>query len=278
LPAVPQRLLGPAVILRSLILFNLLFAVQTVMDVNYLWCGVALPQGMTYATYAYRGIYPLILTALLSACFVIVAMRPGDAAERSPMIRGLVLLWIGQNVLLMISAILRLDLYVEAYSLTYLRVAAFVWMALVAVGLVLIVARAVFYRSNGWLVRMNAAVFVLTLFSCCFINFPDIVATYNVTHSRDVGGSGERLDVDYLASLGPQVIPALDLYVARLDGFALAPLYTFTKITTLRDSLAASHRAEMTNWRAWNLRGARLLHYLDDHMPRQASRGLRDGT
>ena len=36
----------------------------------------------------------------------------------------------------MISSILRLDLYVGIYSLTYWRVAAFIWMGLVAVGLV----------------------------------------------------------------------------------------------------------------------------------------------
>ena len=62
--------------MRSLVLFNLLFAVQTVMDVHYLWRGAALPDGMTYATYAHRGAYPLIVTALLAAGFVLVAMRP----------------------------------------------------------------------------------------------------------------------------------------------------------------------------------------------------------
>jgi hypothetical protein len=64
-----------AAVLRSLVLFNVLFAMQTGMDFNYLWRGAALPDGMTYASYAHRGAYPLIVTALLAA-FVIVAMRP----------------------------------------------------------------------------------------------------------------------------------------------------------------------------------------------------------
>jgi hypothetical protein len=34
----------------------------------------------------------------------------------------------------------------------------------------------------------------------------------------------------------------------------------------------------MTNWRAWNVRGARLLQYLDDHMPRNAWNGTREGV
>jgi hypothetical protein len=80
---------GEASILRSLILFNLLFAVQTGLDAIYLWGGVALPDGLTYAAYAHRGAYPLILTALLAAAFVLAAMRPGGPAEHSPAARSL---------------------------------------------------------------------------------------------------------------------------------------------------------------------------------------------
>ena len=83
----PSELFGAAAILRSLLLFNLLFAVQTGLDVVYLWGGVALPDGLTYAAYAHRGAYPLIVTALLAAGFVLAAMRPGGPAERMPVIR-----------------------------------------------------------------------------------------------------------------------------------------------------------------------------------------------
>ena len=74
-------LFGKAAILRSLIVFNLMFAVQTMLDAAYLWGGVALPDGMSYASYAHRGAYPLIVTALLAAGFVLVAMRPGSATS-----------------------------------------------------------------------------------------------------------------------------------------------------------------------------------------------------
>ena len=56
--------------------------------------------------------------------------------QDSPLLRNLVYLWIAQNVMLFVSSMLRLDLYVEEYALTELRLAAGVWMGLVAVGLV----------------------------------------------------------------------------------------------------------------------------------------------
>ena len=111
--SLPDTVFGQAAILRSLIVFNILFAVQTVLDALYLWGGVALPDAMSYASYAHRGAYPLIATAILAAAFVIAAMRPGSASEKSPLIRALVFIWVGQNVLLVVSALLRLDLYIE---------------------------------------------------------------------------------------------------------------------------------------------------------------------
>ena len=194
---------GIATILRSLILFNLLFAVQTSLDVIYLWGNAALPADITYAAYAHRGAYPLILTALLAAGFVLAAMRPGGPAEHSKLIRPLVYLWVAQNVLLVASSILRLDLYVQIYLLTYWRVAAFIWMLLVALGLLLIVARIILRRSNNWLIHTNLIALAATLYLCSLINFAAVIADYNVSHSHETSGKGVQIDMNYLVQLGP---------------------------------------------------------------------------
>src|SRR5262249_31012904 len=220
--------------------------------------GVALPEGVTYAGYAHRGAYPLIVTALLAAGFVIAATRPGSAAARSPVARALVYLWTGQNVLLVISSMLRLDLYVQVYSLTYWRIAAFVWMLLVAAGLVLIVARIALDRSNTWLIGMNLGALAATLYACCFLNFPDMIATYNVEHFRDApGGTSVHLDIGYLGGLGPQAIPGLDIYIAGHKDSV--PRY----VLELRDALAKRHRERMSDWRAWSYRDWQLARYLE---------------
>src|SRR5690242_13730908 len=165
-PADFLTLFGVDTILRSLILFNALFAFQTALDLVFLWGNAKLPSGISYADYAHRGAYPLIVTALLSAGFVLAAMRSGGAAEQSKIIRPLVYLWLGQNVMLVISSMLRLSRYVEIYMLTGWRIAALVWMLLVAIGLVLIVARIILGQSGGWLVRMNLMSLTATLYVC----------------------------------------------------------------------------------------------------------------
>ena len=115
------------------------------------------------------------------------ARRPGRAIS---VIRPLVYLWVAQNVLLVASSILRLDLYVQIYLLTWWRIAAFIWMLLVAFGLLLIVARIALNRSNGWLIRANLITLTATLYVCSLVNFAAMIADYNVSHSREAARQG----------------------------------------------------------------------------------------
>jgi hypothetical protein len=247
-------LLGVQAVTRSLILFNALFALQGGLDLTYLWGGANLPDGMSHAAYAHRGAYPLIATALLAAGFVLIAMRPGGPAEQSRWIRPLVLVWAGQNILLVVSSILRLDLYVAVYSLTYLRLAAFIWMGLVAAGLLLILIQIILRKPNSWLLAANAATLALVLFACCFVNAPWLVATYNVEHCREISGSGANLDVQYLGSLGPQAQLVLESHRQEVPALLSAMDRQFP------DARNAVLRPE--NWRAWSFRAWRLKRYL----------------
>ena len=168
---------------RSLILFNALFALQTVLDLTYLWGGASLPDGMSHAEYAHRGAYPLIAPRCSPPALCWSRCARAGRRKHSRLIRPLVLAWIAQNMLLVISSIFRLDLYVAAYSLTYLRLAAFIWMVLVAIGLVLILVQIELKKSNSWLLSANAIALALALYACCFINAPWLVASYNVEHA-----------------------------------------------------------------------------------------------
>jgi hypothetical protein len=251
---VSAEFLGPSTILRSLILFNLLFAAQSILDGIYLWGHVALPANLTYAAYAHRGAYPLIATALLAAAFVLVAMRPGGPAEKSKIIPPLVYLWVGQNVLLVASSILRLDLYVDIYMLTYWRIAAFIWMGLVALGLILIVARIVLDRSNQWLVGANLIALTIALYGCSLVNFDAFIADYNLSHSNEMSGKGLSVDANYLLTLGPQALPALDKVIAHRSGDNC--------LVSRRDRLVEVQRQDLA-WRSWGFRNWRLQRRLD---------------
>jgi len=266
----PLDPLSDRIVRRSLVLFNGLFAVQTAMDIAYLWGGASLPDGMSHAAYAHRGAYPLVVTALLAATFVLIAMRPAGSSERDPRIRPLILAWVGQNILLVLSALLRLDLYVETYSLTELRIAAFVWMLLVMAGLMLILVQILARKNIGWLVSANALALALTLYAYSFVDTAVVIANFNFRHSYEMRAEGQPVDLDYLRSLGPSIIPAVDRYVPRMVAtgrfapkFRQAPWARAGQaIADRRDALAWCHLQAQAGWRAWSFRGWRLSRYL----------------
>ena len=247
--------LNPQTIMVGLAIFNVIFAIQNILDISYLWGGAALPEGMTYAEYAQRGAYPLVATALLAAAFMLITFRQDCDSRHGRIARGLVYLWIGQNVFLTVSAGWRLNLYVEVYSLTYLRVAAAIWMLLVALGLVWICVRIVAKRSNIWLINANALTLITVLYLCAFVNFAGIIAWYNVRHCREVTGHGATLDVRYLRILGPEALPALQWLQNEVQDPAKIPPTTNAAIQRLERQLAR----KMEGWRGWTWRRARLM-------------------
>ena len=263
-----SHLFGQGAILRALFLFNLLFGLQTGLDVMVLWQGTTLPDGMNYASYAHRGAYPLIATILLAAIFIILSFGPGRASEDNPRARGLVFLWLAQNLLLAITTFERLTLYVDVYALSYWRVAVFIWLALIAIGLVLITLRIIGRRSNAWLIGSNLAVTSFVLYGCCFINFAHIIATYNVEQvlERTEKQTDRRpvLDRNYLRKLGSHALPAINYYAGK------KLLHTPSFITSKED-LEMVRRSCFTyrkfhkryrEWRNWSFRDYRLMQYL----------------
>ena len=238
----------------SLATFNAVFALQNVLDVVFLWSGAPLPAGVTMADYAHRGAYALIVTALLAALFVLVTLRPGSAGAASPAVRRLVTLWIVQNLLLVASSALRLVDYIEAYSLTTLRIAALAWMALVATGLGLILWRLLKGRSAGWLINANTLAATLVLSVASVIDLGATAAAWNARMALRLGRAGPPLDLCYLGSLGPSGLVAL----ATLERHARSPILK-ERLSYLRWRAQDDVVQMQQDWRSWTPRNARRM-------------------
>lgn len=238
--------LGAGLVVRSLLVLNAVFGLQTALDIVYLWGGAELPHHLTYAQYAHRGAYTLVATALLAALLVLACFRRGGRAGQSSAARRLVFLWIAQNVFLMVSTIWRLWLYVDAYSLTRWRIAAMIWVGMVAVGFGWIVVKIVAGRSNAWLCRVNVVTLLAVLYVCAYCNFGGWIADFNVRHCWEVNGGGARLDVAYLRDLGVVALPAVEWVKGRVEVGAVERV--------LREQLGH----ELADWRGWTWERSRV--------------------
>ena len=249
--AKPWRLPGlginAASVLRGLVLFNLLIGVQVVTDAGVLIGGASLPPGMSHAEYAHRGAYPLLATALLAGAFALAA-RPFLGKHRA--IRPLMLLWLGQNVVLCGAAMLRLDLYIGVYGLTYLRLHSLIWMVLVAAGLALTLWQVVAGRDNRWLMLRAGGMALATLYVAAFVNFARIIAAQNIETGH--------LDRQYLCQLGPMAAAALlDSGLGQVTGGTWSG---DGKRIDLGECLVFLPQTD--NWREWGFRSWRVQSYV----------------
>ena len=219
-------------VLRALVVFNLLIAVQSLTDLSIITGGAELPTGMTLAEYAHRGAYPLLATAILAGVFALAA-RPFLGEHH--LIKPLLLTWLAQNTVLCAAAALRLDLYIAAFGLTYLRLYALIWMGLVAVGLIMALVQVLRDRSNAWLLVRGVILGVATLYLCSFVNIAQVIAAQNVTRSAP--------DQYYLCSLGPLAAgPLVESGIGQRHG------------DRIWLEGCALDVPEVQNWREWGFR------------------------
>lgn len=237
----------------SLLVFNLMFAVQNGLDIAFLWGRGTLPDGVSYAHYARAGAYPLIATTLIAAVYVLVAFGDARAGRNDIYARAGVYVWIAQNVFLAFSAMARLVAYIDAYKLTYLRTAALVWIGLIIIGMALIIARIYLRKDNRWLTNVNALVLVTVLYICSFVNFGRFIADYNVNRGLTHAAEGvPRVDIGYLRHIGPDAIPGLQKLLQQNPPYATV---IDQEIKALTHKLVLQQEG---NWRSWTWQRARL--------------------
>jgi hypothetical protein len=236
--------IGAAEVLTVLVVLDLLFAAFVILQAAYLFGGLdtLAESGLTYAEYARRGFFELLTVAFLVGGLVLGAesfVRERTAIYRATLI-GLVVL----TLVVLASAFLRLRLYQDAFGWTELRfyvMAAVFWLA---IGAVMAVVTILADRS-AWLLHGMLALSIVVGFAFNIIGPVTFVADRNV----DRGLAGERLDLEYVISLGADAVPAAQRW---LSDRSMPP----QALERYLDEMAwASGLDEPGNeaWQAWNL-------------------------
>lgn len=252
---------APSTVALTLALLNGLFVWQNILDAQYVWLLGELPADTTHAIYVHRGAYALIVTALLAAAFIVLALRKDSATAASPVVRWLVYIWIVQNFALVASSAQRTLSYVGEYGWTEWRVSGLLWMGLVCFGLASVIWRVWKNKSSIWLVNVNLLASGLLLTAITFFDIQGFAADRNI--DRSIADPSFQLDFEYLHALGPDAIPAL----RRLRDVTALPVTTSpqadgenrllqTRIALILRPLENHVLYQQDDWRRWVLRNA----------------------
>lgn len=165
--------------------------------------------GLSYAQYARAGFGQLVVVTVLTLLVVTVAARHAPRATRRDRIvvrAALGTLCLG-TLGVVASALRRLDLYVEAFGLTRLRITVAVAEVVMGVVLVLLLAAGVRWSAR-WVARTVLVVAAVAVLGLAAVNPDALIVRNNTTADLVV-----PLDVDYLRGLSADAVPA----AAELD-------------------------------------------------------------
>jgi len=135
----PKLPFNPTVVGVSFGVVLAVYALFCGVQFAYLFAGAALPQGLTYSQYAVSGFWELVQIACVNlALFALTA----EYGPENKLFFGLKLGLLAATGVMLASAILRLNLYIQAYSgMTWLRLLAMWFLIYMAAVLALCVVR-----------------------------------------------------------------------------------------------------------------------------------------
>jgi hypothetical protein len=220
-------------------LLVLLFAAFVAVQLTVLFGGsrhVLETDGLTYADYARGGFWQLLVVTGLTLVVVAGAIRwaPRETRIDRVLIRVVLGALSALTLVVVASALHRMDLYAGTYGLTRLRLLVALCELWLGVVFLLVMIAGIRLRAR-WLARAVVGAGVLALLGLVAANPDGLIADRNIARYE----AGRTIDTAYLSGLSADAAPALDRLAADDRSCALNPI-------------SAELYRDRDDWRQWN--------------------------
>ncbi|RYM07110.1 DUF4173 domain-containing protein [Sporolactobacillus sp. THM7-7] len=190
-----------------LCIINTIYVLFTLIQFSYLFGGFsfALPVHFTYAEYARRGFFELVVVTLINfsilLCLIYWTKKNGKVTHTA--IRFLESLLVLCTLVMLLSAFTRMYLYEQMYGYTYLRVLTHAFMIFLFVLFLLTLCR--IWREKVRLIKLYLLTALAAFVMINYVNIDVLITKYNIDRYERTG----KIDVDYLATLSDDAIPEM---------------------------------------------------------------------
>ncbi|MBO7737137.1 MAG: DUF4173 domain-containing protein [Clostridia bacterium] len=171
----------------------------------------ALPEGLSYATYARNGFFELCAVSAINffILFAVSLVMKRQSKGESILLKSANIVISLMTLVLIATAMSKMALYIQSYGLTERRVVSSWFMVLLAIIFVIIIVKQFVKRMK--LIPASGIAVALMLALLTLSNYNGIIADYNV--DRYIEGDLDSVDLDELYDLDTPALPALLRYV-----------------------------------------------------------------
>jgi len=201
-----RRFLDPIVLITILGILNIVYCVFSVIQFRYLFSGV-LPSEYTYAEYARRGFFELVVVSLINFIIILIAVwfLKMDENKTLKAARTLLTVLVCFTFIVLTSAFYRMVLYEQAYGFTYLRI--FVQAFMVLLFLLFMLNTVFIWYERFPIIKACFIVTIVVYIALNFSNVDAIIARNNIKRYEKTG----QIDMAYLKSLSYDSIQEISL-------------------------------------------------------------------
>ncbi|MFC0776652.1 DUF4173 domain-containing protein [Flavobacterium sp. HJSW_4] len=129
-----------------------------------------------------------VIFSILMAVGVIMFYFKGgfNFDEKASSLKTLAKIWLGLNVVLIISAIIKNSEYVSFYGLTYKRLGVYAFLILAIIGLIVSFQKITKKKTNAFLFNQMIWYFYGTIILCSYVNWGGLITDYNISVNKGV--------------------------------------------------------------------------------------------
>ena len=188
---------------------TIVYIIFILIQLIFLLGHFSLPKGMTYAEYAHQGFYQLIAVAMINLFIILIIQHFFDESRA---LKAVLMVLSICTYGMIFSSAARLFMYIDAYAMTFQRVYALFFLAVLAVWLGALIVK---IKNPGKSIMRFCIVSAVVMFLCFAFSHPDYwMAKYDIAKWESEGvtqanylENADRIDQYYLDSLEPEDEP-----------------------------------------------------------------------
>lgn len=130
----------------------------------------------------HNGVDALIFSNVLAILIILYFFRGQLNFYNNKELRHMTTLWIGLNLIVIVSTVLKNTEYIHSFGLTYKRIGVLFFLAVTSVGLITTLVKVLKIKNLWYLFRVNLSVSFMLLILAATVNWDKLITYYNLYH------------------------------------------------------------------------------------------------